>query len=109
METADCAVKLQEEVQIVKELKSQVIDTMDPVDWTLAESYVKKALEESVSSVALLLSLLLPKGYDLHGNVSVNALSRNANIIFTPIEKLTSYPISSQSMQLLLQSQIKEN
>lgn len=98
---------LKEDSSKLRSLKSRVIDTMDPVDWTLAESYMNKALEESISGVALLMSLLLPSTYNLHSNVSYKSLSKNANILFTPVEKLTSYPISSQSMQLLLQSQLK--
>lgn len=100
--------QLNEIAQMLDSVKNQVIEMMDPVDWTLAESFVKKALDECISSVALLLGLLLPPTYDLHGNMMIKSLSRNDNIIFTPIEKLTSYPISSQSMQLLLQSHMKD-
>lgn len=98
---------LKDDSIMLKSLKNSIIEIMDPVDWTLAESYMNKALEESISGVALLVSLLLPSTYNLHSNVSYKSLSKNANILFTPVEKLTSYPISSQSMQLLLQSQLK--
>lgn len=81
------------------------MDTVDPVDWTLAESYLKKSLEEYISSVALLLGPLLVN-YDLQNAASIT-LSKNASFIFTPVEKLPMYPISSQSIQLLLQAQMK--
>ena len=93
--------------QLLKQIKTQIIDKMDPVDWTLSESYVKTALNESLAGVSLLISLLLPTTYDFHTTSVSKSLSRNANVIFTPVEKLNSYPISSQPMQLLLQSQLK--
>ena len=87
-----------EDLRVVAALKEAVLEEIDPVDWTLAESYMQLVLEEFVSSIALLISLLLADAYKL----------KNANVIFTPIEKLPSYPISSPSIQLLLQSRMKE-
>lgn len=93
---------------MVAALKEAVLEEIDPVDWTLAESYMQLVLEEFVSSIALLISLLLADAYKLKNASANKSLSKNANVIFTPIEKLPSYPISSPSIQLLLQSRMKE-
>lgn len=97
-----------EDLRVVAALKETVLEEIDPVDWTLAESYMQLVLEEFVSSIALLISLLLADAYKLKNASASKSLSKNANVIFTPIEKLPSYPISSPSIQLLLQSRMKE-
>lgn len=97
----------EEDASLLKEVESKLLETVDPVDWTLAESYMKSSMEEFISSMALLLSPLLSSSYQLGKSVSMKALSKNANVLFTPVEKIASYPIASQSMQLLLQSQLK--
>lgn len=97
-----------EDLRVVAALKEAVLEEIDPVDWTLAESYMQLVLEEFVSSIALLISLLLADAYKLKNASASKSLSKNANVIFTPIEKLPSYPISSPSIQLLLQSRMKE-
>ena len=97
----------EEDASLLKEVESKLLETVDPVDWTLAESYMKSSMEEFISSMALLLSPLLSSSYQLGKSASMKALSKNANVLFTPVEKIASYPIASQSMQLLLQSQLK--
>ena len=97
-----------EDRRVIGELREKVLEEIDPVDWTLAESYMQVVLEEYVSSVALLISPLLLDTYALKNATTMKSLSKNANVIFTPIEKLPSFPISSQSIQLLLQSRMKE-
>ena len=96
-----------DDLSLLKEIESKLLETIDPVDWTLAESYMKSSLEEFISSMALLFSPLLSTDYQLGKSVTMKALSKNANVLFTPMEKIASYPIASQSMQLLLQSQLK--
>lgn len=95
-----------EAASVLLETEKRVMEEIDPVDWTLAESYMEMAMNDFISSVALLLSPLLPEGYEMQSAV-VKSLSRNANILFTPVEKFASYPMSSQPMQLLLQSYLK--
>ena len=97
-----------EDQGVIEALKEKVLEEIDPVDWTLAESYMQMVLEEFVSSIALLISLLLEDSYKLKNASATKSLLKNANVIFTPIEKLPSYPISSPSIQLLLQSRMKE-
>ena len=97
-----------EDRRVIGELREKVLEEIDPVDWTLAESYMQVVLEEYVSSVALLISPLLLDTYALKNATTMKSLSKNANVIFTPIEKLPSFPISSQSIQLLLPSRMKE-
>lgn len=97
----------EEDELLLKKIESTLLETVDPVDWTLAESYMKSSMEEFISSMALLLSPLLSSNYQLEKSRTMKALSKNANVLFTPVEKIASYPIASQSLQLLLQSQLK--
>lgn len=91
----------------IGQMEAIVMEEVDPVDWTLAESYMEMALNDFISSMALLISPLLPEDYEMQNTVMVKSLARNTNILFTPVEKFASYPISSQPMQLLLQSYLK--
>lgn len=91
----------------LREVEETLLSAVDPVDWTLAEGFMKVALEEYIASVALLISPLMMKGFDVDSTATTKALSKNANILFTPVEKLSSYPIATQSMQLMLQAKIK--
>ena len=91
----------------IGQIEAVVMEEVDPVDWTLAESYMEMALNDFISSMALLISPLLPEDYEMQNTVMVKSLTRNTNILFTPVEKFASYPISSQPMQLLLQSYLK--
>ena len=98
---------IQVELSMLTTIEETLLAAIDPVDWTLAESYMKIALDEFIASTALLISPLLAKDYKPNMRIAIKSLSRNANVLFTPIEKIASYPVSSQSMQLLLQSQMK--
>ena len=98
---------IKDELSVLATIEETLLTAIDPVDWTLAESYMKIALNEFIASTALLLSPLLAKDYKPDARVAMKSLSRNANVLFTPIEKIASYPVSSQPMQLLLQSQMK--
>ena len=89
------------------ETEETILSAIDPVDWTLAEGFMKASLEEFIASVALLISPLLMRGFTIDPAMTTKALSKNANILFTPVEKLSSYPITTQSMQLMLQAKLK--
>ena len=65
------------------------------------------SLNEFVAGMALLISPLLAPDYNPSNKITMKSLAKNANILFTPMEKIASYPVSSQPMQLLLQSQMK--
>ena len=98
---------IKDKLSVLAVIEETLLTAIDPVDWTLAESYMKIALNEFIASTALLISPLLAKDYKPDARIAMKSLSRNANVLFTPIEKIASYPVSSQSMQLLLQSQMK--
>ena len=51
-----------EAAAVLSETEKRVMEEIDPVDWTLAESYMEMAMNDFISSVALLLSPLLPEG-----------------------------------------------
>ena len=89
------------------ETEETILSAIDPVDWTLAEGFMKASLEEFIASVALLISPLLMRGFTIDPAMTTKVLSKNANILFTPVEKLSSYPITTQSMQLMLQAKLK--
>ena len=89
------------------ETEETILSAIDPVDWTLAEGFMKASLEEFIASVALLISPLLMRGFTIDPAMTTKALSKNANILFTPVEKLSSYPITTQSMQLMLQAKLQ--
>lgn len=104
---AGAAFEGDEEAKRLGEVEEMLLSAVDPVDWTLAEGFMKTSLEEFIASVALLISPLMMTGCTVDLSKTTQALSKNANILFTPVEKLNSYPIATQSMQLMLQAKIK--
>ena len=96
----DQALKRERQKQILQtlaETEETILSAIDPVDWTLAEGFMKASLEEFIASVALLISPLLMRGFTIDPAMTAKA----------PVEKLSSYPITTQSMQLMLQAKLK--
>ncbi|KAK8800714.1 hypothetical protein WA158_000039 [Blastocystis sp. Blastoise] len=90
------------------DLLDQLYAYIDPIDWTLSQTYINKNVRSFVSSTSLLLSPLLPDIYSYSLN-AVDILPHTDSLTFEATDRLPSYPLPTRPLQMVLQTYMKNN